>query len=195
MINTGIFGGTFDPIHNGHLALAEKACQALNLDELFFIPAAVPPHKSKFMFSFENRIMLTEKAINGHHNWFVSDLDYSETDKSYSALLLERFIKEFPNRNIFFLIGADNVTQMQFWKNPAQIFNLAQVVVFSRKTDDKSAWTSLPYYQNLQFIDMDEVDISSTEIRRKIQNKEFPVSGIPQNIMYLIKSWQKNESD
>lgn len=194
MKKTGLFGGTFDPIHLGHLALAECAYEALELDELFFFPAAVPPHKNHFMFSFSDRMLLTQKAIENYPNWYVSDLDYSDTEKSYSALLIERFKHDFPDRALFFLIGADNVNQLQSWRTPEKIFELAQIVVFSRKTDNKANWLNLPYYHSLKFIDMPEIDISSTEIRQKIINHDSLNNLLPAPIIPIIQNLQKNES-
>lgn len=130
----GLFGGTFNPIHFGHLRAAEEVCEALSLSRLWFIPAAQPPHKPPGeLTSFEVRLAMTRLAVAGHPLMEVSDIEGRRPGKSYSVETLRLLRKEFgPDWDLYFILGLDAMLEIPTWKDYAQIFHLCDFVVLDR---------------------------------------------------------------
>jgi nicotinate-nucleotide adenylyltransferase len=129
----GILGGTFDPVHLGHLRAAEEAMEFLGLDEICFVPVAVPPHKSeKNILSFESRWRMLQLATAGNPRFRLSDLELRLPGKSYTVNSLKRFHKENPGAELFFLVGCDAFFEMDTWHDYREIFGLAHIVVLCR---------------------------------------------------------------
>jgi nicotinate-nucleotide adenylyltransferase len=132
---TGLFGGTFDPIHTGHLQMAEWVLKKLNLDSLWFIPAASPPHKSvKAVSGFNHRAAMLELAIKNYCPEFkVSRLEDSRSGPSFTIDTLRQIKKIINNEHeLFFIIGLDAFAEIDTWKNHEQLLGLAHFVVLSR---------------------------------------------------------------
>ncbi|MCD4830039.1 MAG: nicotinate-nucleotide adenylyltransferase [Candidatus Cloacimonetes bacterium] len=161
----GLLGGAFDPVHYGHLAVARRALEALALDEVLFLPAGSPPHKHD-MLSFEVRCELIEAALRRQPHMRVSSLDRFRGDTNYTFHLLERVRKRFPGAELFFLIGDDNVEELQRWHRYREALELARFVVFTR--NGRRRWSNLPYIDLLRFVPMEPVPVSSTQIRETL---------------------------
>ncbi len=132
-LRLGILGGTFDPVHLGHLRAAEEAIEILGLDEVSFVPAAVPPHKSdRNIVSFESRWRMLQLAIAGNPRFRLSDIELRMPGKSYTVHSLRRFGKENPGAELFFLVGCDAFFEMDTWRDFREIFGLAGIVVLCR---------------------------------------------------------------
>jgi nicotinate-nucleotide adenylyltransferase len=131
----GIFGGSFDPIHYGHLLLAESAREQLALDQVWFIPAAVAPHKqSKTATSSKQRIEMLELAIAGHEAFRLSTLEIDRGGVSYTVDTLQDIHEQLPEAELFLLMGADSLADLLTWREPERICELAWPVV-SRRAD------------------------------------------------------------
>ncbi len=133
-LRLGLFGGTFNPIHFGHLRSAEEVCEALALSRLWFIPAAQPPHKPPGgLTHFEVRLAMTRLAVAGHPLMEVSDIEGRRPGKSYSVETLRLLREEFgPDWDLFFILGLDAMLEIPTWKDYAQIFHLCDFVVLDR---------------------------------------------------------------
>ena len=126
----GIFGGTFDPVHFGHLALAEECLAAANLDELWLVPAASPPHKGgKKLSRFDQRKEMLELAIAGNEKFKVEPMEADRPGPSFTIDTLLEIQKRKPNDELFLIIGGDSALEFSTWKDPAKIASLATIIV------------------------------------------------------------------
>ena len=126
----GIFGGTFDPVHFGHLALAEECLAAANLDELWLVPAASPPHKGgKKLSRFDQRKEMLELAIAGNEKFKVEPMEADRPGPSFTIDTLEEIQKRKPDDELFLIIGGDSALEFSTWKDPAKIASLATIIV------------------------------------------------------------------
>ncbi len=125
----GLFGGTFDPIHLGHLILAEQCREACRLDRVWFVVAGAPPHKRGDRTPVFHRIEMARIAIAGHQAFEVSDIEARRPGPHYSVDTLEAVHRERPGDDLFFLIGADGLVDLPTWRDPAGIARLATIVV------------------------------------------------------------------
>jgi nicotinate-nucleotide adenylyltransferase len=186
----GIFGGSFDPVHHGHLALA-RACQAqTGPDEVWFTPTAVQPLKQGGpQASDAQRVEMLKLAIESEpaepgrprSDWRVCTLEIDRGGFSYTVDTLRQIHDELPEAELFFLMGADALRDVPHWKEPAEIFRLATPLVVSRPgadLPDLAALTPLcTKGTQPQRIEMQPIDASSSEIRRRIAASE-PIDGL-----------------
>lgn len=129
----GIFGGSFDPVHLGHLLVAQAAVEELGLDKLFFVPAAQSPFKTDREIAPANaRMQLLRRALAGKTNCEVDDQEIKRSGISYTIDTLRTYAKKFPAAKLFYLIGADNVTKLDEWREPAELAQLAEFVAVPR---------------------------------------------------------------
>lgn len=174
----GILGGTFDPIHNGHIKMAEAAFNELSLDKVFIIPTNIPPHKHyNREVSANDRINMCRLATKSYNYIEVSDLEIKREGISYTFLTLREIKDKYKDSELYFIIGADMFLTIQNWKEPIEIFKLANICVFNRAGIDKL--TLEEHYNNLMlkygdiinilFLDIPIVDISSTDVRTMIK--------------------------
>ncbi len=180
----GILGGTFDPVHYGHLLLAESCREACRLDQVWFLPAAVPPHKQQQALApGAQRVEMLELAIAGHPAFQVSPYEVNRGGVNYTVETLTHVHKEDPSRELFFLMGADSLSDLPNWKEPARLCQLATPVVVLRSssgfTSDAAALLDLSGLEHLlpaerlsairqHQVQMPRIDLSSTEIRQRI---------------------------
>lgn len=162
-LRIGILGGTFDPIHEGHLALAKAACDQLKLDRLIFVPACTHPFESKrlVLASPEERLDMTRLAAASKPKFEVSDVELKRGGVSYTVDTLRHFRKQYPAPNeLFFITGGDWGKNLSQWKEIDTIFSLAYFVVARRPGFDTSGLSP-----KVRFLDFVPLDISSTAIR------------------------------
>ncbi|MFZ2087949.1 MAG: nicotinate-nucleotide adenylyltransferase, partial [Desulfobaccales bacterium] len=135
----GLFGGTFNPIHYGHLRSAEEVAEALNLQKIWFLPAALPPHKAPARVTpFEVRLAMTRLAVGRHPRFAVSDLEGRRPGKSYSIETL-RYLREEsgPEQELYFILGLDAILEIASWKDYRELFTLSHFVVLDRPGYDR----------------------------------------------------------
>ncbi|MBX6313237.1 MAG: nicotinate (nicotinamide) nucleotide adenylyltransferase [Isosphaeraceae bacterium] len=128
----GLFGGTFDPIHLGHLILAEGCREACGLDRVWFVVAGTPPHKPAGRTPVADRLEMVRLAIAGHPAFEVSEIEAKGPGPHYSYQTLEAIQAERPEDELFFLIGADSLADLPGWRHPDRIAALATIVVVNR---------------------------------------------------------------
>lgn len=182
-MDVGVFGGTFDPIHLGHLRIAEEAREALDLEKVLFIPARLPPHKEGADLSPPDfRLEMVRRAVAGNPHFEACDLELRREGPSYSVLTLRQLGKGLtPGDRLWFLMGSDSYREVHTWYRYGELFELADVAVLSRPPDSRalgaptgleSAFTSTPggfrhaSGRQIRFVEVTLLDISSTDIRR-----------------------------
>jgi nicotinate-nucleotide adenylyltransferase len=187
----GLFGGTFDPIHYGHLRAGEEVVEALTLTRLWFIPAAAPPHKASGKVTpFAGRYEMTRLAVGDHPVMAVSDIEGRRPGKSYSIETLRLIRQEYrPPWELYFILGLDAILEIQTWKDYAQLFTLCHFVVLDRPGYDRSQLGEVlgrevhPEFTPLEggtgfrhpsgfrviFQEITQMDISATGIRRRVR--------------------------
>jgi len=133
-LGIGIMGGTFNPIHFGHLRAAEEVAESLRLEQMIFIPAAKPPHKSEVeLVSFDHRWHMMELAIAGNPLFVLSDLEYQRPGISYSVETLTQLSKERGgSEELYFVLGLDAFLELQTWKSYRELFSLCHFIVVAR---------------------------------------------------------------
>jgi nicotinate-nucleotide adenylyltransferase len=169
----GIFGGSFDPVHNAHLALAAACQQQAALDEVWFTPTAIQPLKQKGpQATNSQRVEMLNLAIRDNPSWRVCTLEIDRGGPSYTIDTLRQIHEELPEALLFFLMGADAARDAPRWRDPAGIFQLATPLLVQRANDpqpDAAALASLcPLHAKPLFVDMPPTNVSSSEIRCRI---------------------------
>jgi len=164
----GIIGGTFDPIHTGHILLALFALERIPLDRVLFIPAADPPHKEarQDLATAEDRWAMVELAIAGLPCFQACCIELERPGKSYTFDTLRQLRAAYPDTDLYLIIGEDNVAQLSTWHNPLGILGLCTVVAGSRITADLDADSEL--VKRIVTVDTPLFQISSTDIRRRL---------------------------
>jgi nicotinate-nucleotide adenylyltransferase len=171
-LRLGVFGGTFDPIHLGHLLLAEIARQLLRLDRVFFVPARTPPHKGDVATSPEHRFRMTRLACADNPHFRVSDLELRREGPSYTVDTLRSLRREAPaGSEHYLLIGADSARDLETWKDHEVLLDESNVVVLARPGVNRE---DLPKELGARatMLAAPVVGISSSEIRRLIRAGE-----------------------
>jgi nicotinate-nucleotide adenylyltransferase len=167
MNSAGIFGGNFDPVHNGHLITALKLYETRNLDKIIFIPASISPFKSEVKSSVPiHRVNMLKEAINGVPFFEWSDYEINEGGISYTIDTLKFFKSKYERLEL--IIGYDNLLDFPKWKDPSEIIKLASLVVLQRK--DKRLDLTNRYFDYAVFPETPVIEISSTEIRQRVKN-------------------------
>ena len=173
----GIMGGTFNPIHLGHLILAENAYEELDLDEVLFVPSG-NPYMKEFgeVLDAKTRIDLVGEAIEDNCHFALSRLEVDRGGNSYSYETIAELKKQNPDTEYFFMVGADSLFMMDKWMHPEKIFNEVTVAVAIRGgyTDEKLeaqiAFLEEKYNTKIARLHSRSVDISSTAIRDRVKN-------------------------
>jgi nicotinate-nucleotide adenylyltransferase len=167
-LKIGIMGGTFDPIHYGHLFIAEAARHALSLDRLIFVPAGNPPHKRyKAMAAAEHRYAMTALAIKDNPRFEISRAETDKAGASYTSETLETFAGIYADARFFLIMGMDSALEITEWHEHVKILSLSTVVVVARPgyIRDKIEKIDGTVRESLVFLDVGMIDVSSTEIR------------------------------
>ena len=176
-----MLGGTFNPIHKGHLWIAQIAFNSLQLDRVIFLPSGNPPHKANTILPFELRYELVKKAIHGMDFCSVSPCDAQQNTYSYTDELLQRVQQKYPSKEFYFIIGEDNVEQLANWHNAEWLLQHANFIVVTR-TCDHTNWSELSYLKRLHFVSAPAINISSTQIREALCQGESVVDLVPETI-------------
>jgi len=175
-LKIGIIGGTFDPIHIGHLIIAEDARFRLSLDKVLFVPAGHPPHKpDKPISDVRHRAAMVEAAIEGNPDFELFRFEIDSPKPSYTVYTLEALLDIYKGAELFFIMGADSLAEITTWHNPDRIVQLCRIVAAERfGFDREKVLGALPesYRGSVIFLDTPIVEISSTEIRRRAASGE-----------------------
>lgn len=165
----GILGGSFDPIHIGHLITSYEVLQKRNLEKIIFVPCNISPHKIDQNITEDfHRLNMINLAVEDFPSFEVSDFEIRKGDVSYTYDTLVELKKSYDNMEL--IIGFDNILVFEKWNRPDDIFQLAKVVVMKRTIDCVPTSRS-KYFDSAILLDTTLVDISSTEIRERVKNE------------------------
>jgi len=211
MQSIGILGGTFNPIHFGHLRIAEEIAENLNLDEMRFIPSANPPHKPAPQISAQHRAAMVQLAIKNNSKFLCDARELSRTGASYTIDTLTNLREEFGNQlSLSLIIGTDAFMHLDTWHRWQEIIQFAHIILVKRpepETPQKPLSSSLEHFLRdhytedaalinqhpAGFISMQSVTalaISSTDIRERLNNKKSARYLLPQNVLEYIENHQ-----
>lgn len=173
----GLLGGTFDPIHIGHLIIAEEIRLRLALDEVLFIPAGQPWLKSeRVITSGEHRLEMLRLAIGSNPHFGVSTVELERPGPTYSVDTLSQLRDEFgPGIELYFIVGFDALSELPIWKDASRLVELCHIVGVRRPGHAELDWRSLEQalpgvLSRIMVLDVPEIEISSTEIRQRVAN-------------------------
>jgi nicotinate-nucleotide adenylyltransferase len=162
----GVFGGTFNPVHYGHLRMAQEVAEALKLDKVLFVPAGNPPLKHSELAEASDRYAMVKMAVASNSRFLVSDLEVTQKGKSYTAMTLQNLISQFSHENaeFFFILGVDAFADFHLWYNPEQLLALTHLVIISRPGFSFASLVSSPYLPNLSGEDMEKLDLNEIHL-------------------------------
>lgn len=193
-----IFGGTFDPLHIGHINIAFEALYLLHLDEVIFVPTGNPPHK-KHITSNYHRVNMIKGTIEKYDKLSLSTYEVEKKDKSYTYETLEYFKNSEKDVEWYFIVGEDCLLDIEKWKNPDKVLGYATLVVFKRtdKNNDKlkeyKEIIEKKYDTNIILLNNKVIDISSTFIRKSINQNHEVSFLLPSFVMEYIKKFKLYE--
>ena len=194
MKNIGILGGTFNPIHNGHLYIASEAMEELKLSEVLFIPAGNPPHKKdSAILEASIRGEMTKAAIKDYKGFTYCDYEINKKSYSYTYETLQYLNNNYTNTKFHFIVGADSLLNLHEWKNVPEILKLAQLVVFMRpgasikELKEVKKNTEENYSTEIKFLELLQMDISSRDIRKRIQENRNYQFLLPKEVFNYIE--------
>ncbi|MEG1255141.1 nicotinate-nucleotide adenylyltransferase [Clostridium sp.] len=191
-----IFGGTFDPIHIGHIHIAYEALYKLGMDEIIFMPNGRPPHKRTREVTKENiRYEMVLQAIKEEKKFSISDYEINNEELSYTYNTLMHFNSIEPNTSWYFLVGVDSLMTLRRWKNIDVILENCNLVVFSRNgytmndVCEMKKELELEYNKDIIFLEMPLLDVSSTDIKKKISQHQVVEYLLPKGVEGLIDKY------
>lgn len=173
----GVFGGSFDPPHIGHLLVADDACDQLALDRLIFVPAATQPLKvGREVTAAEHRLAMVRLLAAGNPRFEVSAAEVERAGLSFTVDTLTHFAAQHPNAERYLLVGADVLSTFAKWREPSQVLALATLVVLQRADADPPELPSSIDGAAIRRLNTRRIDVSSTEVRERVR-QEKPIRG------------------
>jgi nicotinate-nucleotide adenylyltransferase len=195
-MKTGVFGGTFNPVHKGHIMLAEYCMDSVGLGRIIMIPTAVPPHKISNNLASENdRLNMCKLACRGKENFFVSDIEIKRQGKSYTYETLTQLKEIYPDDHLYTIMGADMFLTLDRWKNPEIIFEKSSIITIPRDEENKHELENF-YNKVLKAMGANSVilpnpvmSVSSTFIRENLDNFNLISDMLDKGVYdYIIKN-------
>lgn len=198
----GIFGGTFNPIHFGHLRAAEEVRDKLAIDRVLFMPSGNPPLKVSGLIEASHRYAMTRLATSSNVNFLVSDLEVLKTEKAYTVDTLERLLEIYPGDELFFILGLDAFLDMPNWWQPERLSGLVDFIVVTRPGFDPADIGKSPYIEHSEgpglwsltsgkrviHVNITAMDISSTNIRGLLKEGKGIKYLLPETVEQYIYS-------
>lgn len=196
----GIIGGTFDPIHYGHLSAAEEAYREFGLSEVVFIPAGEPPHKDHLLTKADDRYMMAVLATVGCPYFCVSRVEIDRSGKSYTTDTLKAIaqIPKYSDAEFYFIVGMDALLLVESWKEPREILTLCKLVAVSRPGYSFDSLKKLPdeYRAIIHTLEIPHLDISSTDIRERVRRGYGAKFLVPPSVEdYILKMMLYTEAN
>ena len=207
-LKLGLFGGTFDPIHFGHLRAAEEIRQILNLTKIYFIPSSIPPHKEELNITrASDRLKMLRLAIEGNEYFDISEFELENKSTSYTVDTLEHMSRAHPDMEFYFIVGNELFNQIESWKDYRKLFELCSFAVITRPGFSDLDSNKIPlalkdnflYYKrvenvisytnnsrNIVFAEIRGIEISSTDIKKFVKSKKSIKYLIPDKVEKFI---------
>jgi nicotinate-nucleotide adenylyltransferase len=187
-VRIGVFGGSFDPPHIGHLLLASDAREALRLDRLIFVPAATQPFKvhTPPVAPARDRLEMVRLAVADDANYVVDDTEIGRKGLSFTVDTLEHLSKKNPGAELFLLLGEDTLAGFDGWRNPERIRELATLAVMRRSGFERSPVAVMA--DSVTNVSTRRVDVSSTEIRERLRAGKSIKGFVPESVERFIEA-------
>lgn len=189
----GIFGGSFDPIHVGHLMLAQAALERFQLDKVLFMPAKLSPFKQKLtMTKAETRCFMVELAIQGNQGFEVSDLELNRPEPSYTIDTIRILKQQYPGVKIYFIAGADSIMELEGWMTFEELLQEVVFLAAYRPSHTRAQLESevmrlnKKYQADIRLVDFPDIDISSSYIRETIMRGGSARYLVPDKVLEVI---------
>lgn len=188
----GLFGGTFDPIHIGHMILMENVINNLDLDKIYILPNSNPPHKLENKKTALNlRLKMVNETIKDNPKLEINDYDYRDNEIHYTFNTINYFKKSYPNDEFFFIMGEDSFLDIEKWKNYKEILK-ENLIIFKRYSNKNFSLISKinqvrKYNKNIYLIDNIALDISSTLIRNLVKENKSIRYLVNDEVINIIK--------
>lgn len=188
----GLFGGTFDPIHIGHMILMENVINNLDLDKIYVLPNSNPPHKLENKKTALNlRLKMVNETIKDNPKLEINDYDYRDNEIHYTFNTINYFKKSYPNDEFFFIMGEDSFLDIEKWKNYKEILK-ENLIIFKRYSNKNFSLISKinqvrKYNKNIYIIDNIALDISSTLIRNLVKENKSIRYLVNDEVINIIK--------
>ena len=194
MRKIGIMGGTFNPIHNGHITMAKKAYEQFGLDEVWFMPTKNPPHKENSeIVSDHHRAQMIIRAIKDIPYFSLSTLEYEREGKTYTKDTLEEVSKKYPEDYFYFIIGSDSLAYIETWMEAEKLLSMAHILSAPRYPSNpaedtaKKLWLEKNFGADIQFIEMEPVVVASKDVRAMLCAGEDVSHLLPQTVVSYIR--------
>jgi nicotinate-nucleotide adenylyltransferase len=189
----GVLGGTFDPVHNGHLYVADALRAALGLERVVWVPAGLPPHKTGQIVSQDrDRLAMLEQALAGSATDEIDTIDIDRTGPSYTADTLESLAERFSPARLFFLMGEDSLRDLPTWHDPERLLRFAELAVAARPgvdADLESVARQVPAVRRrVHLVPTEEIPISSSEIRQRVRENRSILGLVPAAVEAYIRN-------
>jgi len=173
----GIMGGTFDPVHLGHIRMGEEALRQLGLEEVWYIPSGVPAYKlaRHEVSSAEERLQMLRLALEGRESFRISEMEILREGNTYTSDTLTELHRKYPEVHFYFLVGGDSLDYMDRWHEAATIFRLATIGAFPRlrfsrkEISEKAGALRDRFGARIRLLTMEPFDYSSTDIRTRVR--------------------------
>ncbi len=195
-MKVGIFGGSFDPIHRGHIEPVKAALEALDLDRVVYLPTARPPHKpDRRMAPAWARLVMVELALLGDARLQVSAHEMTLDRPAYTVDSLEHFAREYPGSELYLLLGLDSFLELPSWRRWQELVELATPVVMARVEaagvsnlhPELAAWVR---DGRVRFVANRPVDVSATELRERLVQGQDPAPGtVPEAVVQYLRKY------
>lgn len=184
----GIMGGTFDPVHYGHLITAEKVRDSFFMDQVVFVPSGNPPHKKLMDISpAEHRLAMTKLAIDGIKNFSVSSLEIDRKGYSYALDTVNEFLDIYGEMtDLWFITGTDAIAEITSWYRFPELLNKCRFIAASRPGYSENSAVLSDYHDRIVLFEETSLEISSTEIRRRIAAGESVSGMLPSSVLKYI---------
>ena len=197
MNKLGLFGGSFDPIHNGHLHIARAFADELALDSVIFLPAGDPYHKNATSASAAQRLAMVEAAIESDSRFAASDVDMVRDGATYSVDTVQIFRQHFADAELWWLMGMDSLLQLHTWKNWRTFARLTHIAVAARSGQslnhaprELQDWLGEALHNgSLKILSAPLWDVSSSAIRQRVAAGESVGDEVPAAVEQLIEGW------
>lgn len=193
MQRIGIMGGTFNPIHIGHVIAAQEVLFKMNLDNIIFIPTGNPPHKrQKDLISADHRYEMVRLAICKNNQFSISDLEIKREGRTYTYDTLTELHKTYYGNKLFFIIGFDTLKDLDSWRRINDVCKMVSFIVVNRGNSTSEVIEEIEdkkkkYSADITLVDIPDIEISSTEIRKRILNGETIKYLVPDEVEAYIR--------
>lgn len=194
----GIMGGTFDPVHNGHLLLGKQAYEEFRLDEIWYMPSGHPPHKKDHKITTaSDRLAMIKLAVAEYPFFVYSDFEINRSGNTYTAHTLELLKRRYPEHTFYFIIGADSLYEIESWHDPQKVMSSTTLLVAERTyeeaqipLDKQISYLMQKYRADIRRLHCSVIDISSEKIREMILHGESLAAYVPESVAQYICAHQ-----